>query len=344
MPKPLVPASLAGPPLLDIYSGGRVGPRSSNRLSPPQIEQIRRTVRRTPEVMVKVTGGGRTIGAVAAHLAYISHHGEVELETDEGQRVANEAQRTLVTDWHLELSSGQYRASRRSERRRPTIKLVHNIVLSMPTPTPSDKVLAAAKTFARENFGAKHRYSMALHTHQEHPHVHLVVKAEREDGMGRLRIDKALLREWRQDFAHKMRDQGIAANATSRAARGQTKKGLGDRHYRAKARPNSYAMRDAVTSIAKELSTTHTIRDPARTRLAESRKAVIAGWMSIAAKLDVQGEIVLAGEVRWFAKHLPPALTDRERLAMDFLRHVKTRLPNRPRDDLARAQTLERTR
>lgn len=344
MRKPLLRAPRSGPPLLDIYSGGRAGPRSSDRLSPPQIEQIRRTVSRTPEVMVKVTGGGRTIGAVAAHLAYISHHGEVELETDEGQRVPKEAQRALVKDWHLELSRGQYRESRGPEKRRPPIKLVHNIVLSMPAPTPAAKVLAAAKTFARENFGAKHRYSLALHTHQEHPHVHLVVKAEREDGTGRLHVDKALLRAWREDFAQRMRDQGIAANATSRAARGQTKKALRDRHYRAKARANSYAMRDRVTSIAKELSATHTIRDPAHTRLLEGRKAVIAGWMSIAAKLDAQGEIILAGDVRWFAKNLPPALTDRERLAMDFLRHVNRRTKERPAERLPRELGLERTR
>jgi hypothetical protein len=214
----------------------------------------------------------------------------------------------------------------------------------MPAPTPAAKVLAAAKAFARENFGAKHRYSIALHTHQEHPHVHLVVKAEREDGTARLHIDKAMLREWRQDFAQKVRAQGIAANATSRAARGQTKKGLRDRHYRAKTRPNSYAMREAVTSIAKELSTSHTIRDPARTRLLESRKAVIAGWMSIAARLDTQGEIILAGDVRWFASHLPPALTDRERLAMDFLRHVNGQTTRRSTEDPVLARTLERTR
>lgn len=36
------------------------------------------------------------------------------------------------------------------------VKLVQNIVLSMPPPTPPDKVLAAAKVFAREKFGAKH--------------------------------------------------------------------------------------------------------------------------------------------------------------------------------------------
>jgi hypothetical protein len=39
--------------------------------------------------------------------------------------------------------------------------------------------------------------------------------------------------------------------------------------------------------------------------------------------LDAQGEITLAGDVRYFAKHLPPVLTDRERLAAAFIQHVQ---------------------
>jgi hypothetical protein len=187
------------------------------------MEQIRRTVRRIPEVMVKVTGGGRGLRAVAAHLAYISHRGEVELESDRGEHVSDDGQRELLKTWHLELSAGQYRSKGTARSMAFGIKLVHNVVLAMPAGTPPDKVFAAAKHFAREQFGAQHRYVMALHTHQQHPHVHLVVKAERENGRGRLHIDKAMLREWRQDFAQMMREQGIAANATPRSVRGQTK-------------------------------------------------------------------------------------------------------------------------
>ena len=53
-----------GRPFLELLSLGRPSP--SARFTPAQIEQIRRTVTRTPEVMVKVTGGGTKIGAVAA--------------------------------------------------------------------------------------------------------------------------------------------------------------------------------------------------------------------------------------------------------------------------------------
>ena len=39
--------------------------------------------------------------------------------------------------------------------------------------------------------------------------------------------------------------------------------------------------------------------------------------------LDAQGEIILAGDVRYFASHLPPVLTDRQRLAAQFIGFVK---------------------
>ena len=165
-------------PFLDLASPGRAGPPRTMRFSTAQIEQIRRTVRRTPEVMVKVTGGGRNAGAVAAHFGYISRRGKLEIETDEGERLAGtDAQRTFLAAWHLELSAGQYRGPRDQRNAAREAKLVHKIVLSMPAPTPPEKVLAAARAFAREKFGVRHRYAMVLHTDQAHPHVHLVVKA-----------------------------------------------------------------------------------------------------------------------------------------------------------------------
>ena len=342
--RPFRAASL-GRPYLDLFSGGRAGPPESRGFSVEQIDQIRRTVRRTAEVMVKVTGGGQKVGAVAAHFSYISQHRELDIETDRGEHVSEDGQKPLLKDWHLDLSAGQYRGPRGTKTFARPVKLVHNIVLSMPSPTPPGKVLAAAKVFAREKFGAKHRYAMVLHTHQHHPHVHLVVKAEREDGKGRLHINKTMLREWRQDFAQMMRDQGIAANATSRAARGQTKKAFRDAVYRTRQRGDSSAARERVDSIAHELSKTGTIRDPAHPRLEETRKAVVAAWMSVAAALDTQEEIILASDVRYFANHLPPVLTDRERLATDFIRFVNAQKSGRaPGQDTARDHTNERTR
>ena len=207
---------------------------------------------------------------------------------------------------------------------------------------PPDKVLAAAKTFAREKFALKHQYAMALHTHQEHPHVHLVVKAEDYHGH-RLHIDKALLREWRQDFARTMQDQGIAANATPRAVRGQSKRADNAAMFWARRR-GSYMDRERIKSVATELSTTGTVRDTAREKLHETRKAVVTGWMGIADSLDTQGEIVLAGDVRYFASHLAPVLTGRERLAHEFVQHLKATSVGTRGEDLVRERDAERSR
>jgi hypothetical protein len=67
-------------------------------------------------------------------------------------------------------------------------------------------------------FSDQHRYALALHTDERHPHVHLVVKAMSEDGV-HLNIRKPLLREWRREFARHLRAQGVAAKATPRAVR-----------------------------------------------------------------------------------------------------------------------------
>ena len=330
-------------PLLDVFSAARRGP--PERLSAPQIEAIRRTARRAPEVMVKVTGGARSLRALAAHIAYISHQGEVELVSDKDERVSEDAQKEFIATWHLELSAGQYRSKPTAQSAASSIKLVHNLVLAMPAGTPPDKVLAAAKNFAREKFRG-HRYVMALHTHQRNPHVHLVVKAEREIERGRLHIDKAMLREWREDFARLMREQGIAANATSRAARGQTKRAERDAIYRAKARRrSSYALRDELQSIARELSATGIIRDPKRGKLLETRRTLVAGWNALAERLEAQGEVALGGDVRYFAKHLPPVMTDRERLASELVRIAQAQRSRRaPKDERTHDPTLERTR
>ena len=334
-----------GPASLDVVSHGRRGPGVSTRFTVGQIEQFRRTVRRVPEAIVKVTGGGRNIGAVVAHIAYISHHGEIELETDDGQRVPKTGQKELLNDWHLDLSAGQYRpAPRTGKNSLGGIKLVHNIVLSMPAPTPPDKVLAAAKAFAREKFGLKYRYAMALHTHQRHPHVHLVVKAESLDAP-RLHIDKATLREWRQDFARMMRDQGIAANATPRAVRGHSKGAERDSHYRTRRRGTSYALREKIERTATELVRSGAIRDPARAKLIETRRVVTTGWLRAAVLLDQQGETTLAGEVRQFVKSLPPVLTGREQIAIELIRNVEGQRSARTReDDALRERMVERTR
>ena len=63
--------------------------------------RIRATVTsRAPQVMVKVTGGGRGMAAIAAHFRYISKLGQRTLEDDRGvEHEGKEALRDLVDQW-----------------------------------------------------------------------------------------------------------------------------------------------------------------------------------------------------------------------------------------------------
>ena len=238
---------------LDLVSYGRRGRHTPLEFSRAQLDQIGRTVRGAPEVMVKVSGGGKSAAAVKAHLSYIDRHGKLEVHTDRGEIIKGRAVANHLTEvWNLEAGRGQYRPEPEGGKidRRP--KQVHNIVFSMPQGTPPEKLLSATQKFAREKFALKHRYAMVLHTDQGHPHVHLVLKAVSEQGE-RLYIRKATLRAWREDFAQYLRELGVAANATPTQVRGRPKERMKDGIYRALKRGKSTFMRCKAEGVGSEL-------------------------------------------------------------------------------------------
>src|SRR5438477_6733237 len=220
MPKRVVDLRGQQTPLFDVASYGRRGP-GHRPLTQAEVAHVSRTVRRVPEVMIKVSGGARTVRGVQAHLDYIGREGRGDVETDEGARLQERGfEKALVKDWDLDLEAHRRYTERAIAAGRKPPKLVHNLVFSMPRGTPPEKLLNAVRTFAREKFALQHRYALALHPDQGPPHVHVAVKAEREQGI-RLNIRKATLREWRRDFAHYLRELGVEANATERAVRGK---------------------------------------------------------------------------------------------------------------------------
>ncbi len=163
--------------MLDIASYGRRGP-GHRPLTRAEVEHVSRTARRVPEVMIKVSGGARSLRGVQAHLDYIGREGEGVVETDDGAQLQEKGfEKALVKDWDLDLDEHRRHTQRAVAAGRKPPKLVHNLVFSMPKHTPPDKVHAAVRKFTTEKFALQHRYAMALHTDQGHPHVHVVVKA-----------------------------------------------------------------------------------------------------------------------------------------------------------------------
>ena len=297
-------------PILDIVSYGRsVGVA----FTPTQRMLITRTVARTPEVMVKVSGGARTPRGVAQHLDYIGRKGDLGVELDTGAQLQGKNfDKVVVQDWDLDLEAHrrQDRHSIRGRRKPP--KLVHNIIFSMPPGTSSKKVLTAVRKLATREFALKHRYAMVLHTDDAHPHVHLVVKAMSEQGR-RLNIRKAMLRDWRQQFAAYLREQGVAANATERAVRGEIKTRRSDGLFRAMQRNVSVRQWKRLLDLAADVPS-GTVESQAGKAEMHTRERVVAGWLAVSERLQAEGDSHLAGRVRSFVARMAPVRSEKERL------------------------------
>jgi hypothetical protein len=313
-----------GEPLLDIASYGRGGPRETGgRLTPGQFEQIQRTVRRAPEVVVKVLPrASNDLKAVGKHLDYIGRKGELELETDDGDRLGGQIGMDLLDDWDLDIDDVRRQANLAATKGRKPPKLVHKLMLSMPPGTPPDKVLGAVRNFAREEFWGQHRYAFTLHTDEDHPHVHLVLKAVSEQG-ARLNIKKATLRHWRSEFARNLRLLGVAANATERAVRGENKKAKRDGIYRANGRRESTYVRAQAEAVSSQLLKGGLRVEPGKKKLVGTRKEVVHGWRTVAEYLAEDGRQDLASDVREFVSQFRPPQTEREWIAHELQQHLR---------------------
>ena len=185
--------------------------------------EVRSRVRSTvapgaTQVMVKITGGGRGMKAIAAHFRYIGRQGKeevggkgktLEIEDERGEKIqGRDGLVQLTAEWRV---AGAY-IDDDSPRRE-----AFNIIFSMPAGTPPEAVRAATAEAARELFEG-HKYVFVMHEDQGAPHVHLSVRADRYDGV-RLSPRKADLDRWRAVFARNLQDRGVNAVASRQPVR-----------------------------------------------------------------------------------------------------------------------------
>ena len=313
-----------GEPLFDLVAYGRGGPgQAGGTLTPAQVEQIRRTVQRTPEVVVKVLSrDSNDLKAVGNHLDYVGRNGKLDLETDDGERLSGRIGRDILDDWDLDIDAVRRQGTVSATMGRKPPKLVHKLMFSMPPGTPPDKVLGAVRNFAREEFWGQHRYVFVLHTDEAHPHVHLVLKAVSEQGV-RLNIKKATLRHWRSEFARNLRLLGVAANATERAVRGESRKAKKDGIYRASLRGDSTHVRSQAESAAAELLKGGSRVEVGKHTLLETRSQVEDGWRVLADTLSKDGHRDLANDVLRYVERMLPPRTERELVVQGLLERAR---------------------
>jgi hypothetical protein len=189
-------------------------------MSPSEVRsRVRSTVSPgATQVMVKITGGGRGMKAIAAHFRYIGRQGKeevggkgktLEIEDERGEKIqGRDGLVQLADEWRV---AGAY-IDDDSPRRE-----AFNIVFSMPVGTPPEPVRAATAEAARELFEG-HKYVFVMHEDQGAPHVHLSVRADRYDGV-RLSPRKADLDRWREVFARNLQDRGVNAVSSRQPVR-----------------------------------------------------------------------------------------------------------------------------
>jgi Relaxase/Mobilisation nuclease domain len=251
-------------------------------------ERIEATVvRRVPQVMVKVTGGGRGMKAIAAHFRYISKNGRLEIEDERGESMrGKDSLRELADDWRFGGSLIEDVSDRRE---------AFNIMLSMPRGTNPLTVQWAAREFAKIEL-ADHKYVLVLHDHQANPHVHISVRAESKHGK-RLNPRKTDLHRWRETFAGKLRERGVEAEATRQATRGNSRNH--DPLWRIKAREDG-RLRTNQASVK------------AGPRPAATRAEAVQAWIQLGRALAASGDAGdrnLARSIARFVQDMPAART-----------------------------------
>lgn len=175
------------------------------------------------EVVVKITGYSKGVANAKANVNYISRHGKIDMENERGEVISGKKEvNAFFKEWGKDFNdSGRYK------NQRDTM----HMVLSMPANTDPIAVKNAAREFAKHAFAKNHEYVFALHTFETdpdpkpspNPHVHLTVKCLGFDGK-RLHTQPNDLQRWREEFAERMREQGVDAEATPRISRGVSRR------------------------------------------------------------------------------------------------------------------------
>lgn len=309
----------------NVLGGGGAGSSSTAPASRPSRpatrERLMRTLNKTPEVMVKITGGGKNMRQIETHMRYISREGEVDIEDENGDTHRGIDEVLEVRDgW----AKGRIGVRPEGVTRMPdghVRKEAFNLMLSMPAGTDRESVTAAARAFAMETFGA-HQYVFASHDDEAHSHVHLAVKAVDRDGV-RLRPRKGDLQHWRETFAEKLVEQGIAANATARRTRGIVLKAekqavvhINKGYEDGKRKEPARTTRGQLAEAEHEVSSSQARVNPAESHIKANRKEALHSFGAIARALAA-GEAEdkqLALRIVEFVKAMPTTATRQDAL------------------------------
>ena len=231
-----------------------------------------------PEVVVKIprrNGVSNGLKGIANHLDYISRNGELDLENQDGDLISGKKE---INDLLAEYKA---MGTPNESNRREAI----NVVLSMPPNTNPIKLKDAVREFAQEEF-AGHHWVMVQHLDTDHPHCHINVLIENDDGSHRLNPRKKDLYEWRLRFAEKLRKHGIECAATRRQHRGKYQKAQSGivRHIRDRG-GYSTVLAQQVMELTKAIKEEKRPTSPFLRKQLETQKIIVDEYGALAREL-----------------------------------------------------------
>lgn len=280
----------------------RSGQRSHTKAN---LAKATRVAHRSPEVMVKVSGGAKGMKHTREHLNYITRNGKIEAENQEGEKINGvDAVKAVAKEW----STGY------SMNKRNTSKNTVNLVLSMPPGTDEKKLKQAVRAFAARNFGADREYLFVQHKDTKHPHCHLTLQAVGYDRK-RLNPRKNDLQLWRESFAQCLREQGVTAEATPRKTRGVVRKGKKQAVHHAQKAGRSTVAKSRLKEAAARVDGKDTKERPWERAIQEQQKKVRGLWEKTATTLaanDKPEAKQLAKLMARFVQDMPPVATEQQ--------------------------------
>lgn len=272
--------------------------------------KIDRIAKRSPEVMIKMSGTTKNASHMDAHLSYISRHGDVELEDEEGNIIKGKDNvRELSKYWKFTTELGNPKKNTR---------WTTNLVLSMPAGTDKRKVKAAASAFAKKQFSKNWQYVMALHEDTKKPHVHLTIKNLGYD-MRKLHVKKGEPQRWRELFAKELRERGVPAEATSRTVRGVIKKSTNQSVVHLRSRKASETDKAKLAEILNEIRTEQGAIEPKpwEIKIKSRQNEIRRSWLDMAKNLKSSNQsedVHLSNNIVKFVNDMPPLKTERHEM------------------------------
>lgn len=184
---------------------------SSQRV-PKRVIDLHRNTQKLPQAIIKVSSYSKTHSKASAHVDYITRHSkscdDLPVEMSDGAIIHDHEDVAEVIDsWCAE------------EEIRHNARRVVNIVLSSPAGSDVEQVKASVRDFVGEYF-EKHESLFVVHTDTNNPHAHLCVKTRSHEGE-QLRLGRAELKEMKDLYSDKLRENGIEVHSSYRSDRGQ---------------------------------------------------------------------------------------------------------------------------